>query len=159
MNLPEEARNRGDVATSHNMAEYFQPPNVLGHVYQNNGYSHAVVLPPNARLVIAAGQPGFGPKNSIVTSSPREQIEACFDNCEIALKTAGVKDGLLSAHKVHCFFTNTKDEPTAMAIWKQRYPGHRPTWMSLGVNSFCAPGMIVEIQVEAHLLSGAIAEV
>ena len=134
------------------MAKYYQPSNVLGTVYQYNGYSHAVVLPPNAQLVIASGQPGFShDSNSIVTSSPRAQIEAYFDNCDIGLKAAGVTDGLLSAHKVHCFFTDVKDEPTAMAIWKERYPNHRPTWMSIGINQFCTPGMIVEIQVEAHI--------
>lgn len=133
------------------MAHYFQTPNFLGVAYQAHGYSHAVVLPPGAQLVIASGQPAVNANRKLPTSA-REQIEACLDNCEEALKAAGVKDGLGAAHKVHCFFTDTKDEPTAMAVWKERYPEHRPTWMSLGVKELCLPGMIVEIQVEAHLL-------
>lgn len=138
------------------MARYIQPSTVLGQVYQMNGYSHAVVLPANARLVVASGQPGFDAKQmAIVTSSPRDQIVACFENCDAALKAAGVADGLLSAHKVHVFMTDVKDEPTVMEVWKAKYPAHRPTWMGLGVGSLCTPGMIIEIQVEAHIVSSS----
>ncbi|EED16050.1 endoribonuclease L-PSP family protein [Talaromyces stipitatus ATCC 10500] len=138
------------------MAKYIQPSTILGQAYQMNGYSHAVVLPPNARLVIASGLPGFCEKKmGIVTASPRDQIIACFDNCDVALKAAGVTDGLQSAHKVHVFMTDVKDEPTVMAVWKEKYPDHRPTWMGLGVSALCAPGMIIEIQVEAHVVPGS----
>lgn len=136
------------------MAQYFQPSTFLGDLYQAHGYSHAVVLPPSAQLVIASGQSGVNAQLLQMPTSPREQIKACFDNCDQALKAAGVKDGLASAHKVHCFFTDTKDELVAMAVWRERYPGHRPTWMSLGVDNLCVPGMIVEIQVEAHIVPG-----
>lgn len=134
------------------MAQYFQPSTRLGRTYQTNGMSHAVVLPPNAQLVIAAGQPGVDPESGLmVTTSPRDQIKACFDSCDVALKTAGVKEGLGAVHKVHSFFLDVKHEPIAMEIWRERYPNHRPTWMSLGVSSMCAPNMLVEIQVEAHI--------
>ncbi|KAH7034677.1 endoribonuclease L-PSP family protein [Microdochium trichocladiopsis] len=137
------------------MAQYFQTPNLLGQAYQAFGYSHAVVLPLNAQLVIAAGQPGVDARGNMVTSSPKDQIEACFDNCDLALKTAGVTSGLASAHKVHCFVTDIKDEAAVMEVWKSRYPEHRPTWMTLGIKELAAPGMLVEIQVEAHLVANS----
>jgi enamine deaminase RidA (YjgF/YER057c/UK114 family) len=135
------------------MIQYFHPSTGLGKLYQNNGYSHAVVLPPNAQLVITSGQPGVSPTTSKMPSEPREQIEACFDSCDVALKAAGVEQGLGAVHKVHCFFTDVNDEPVAMEVWKARFPDHRPTWMSVGVKALCGPPqMMVEIQVEAHLV-------
>ncbi|KAF5227430.1 hypothetical protein FANTH_14773 [Fusarium anthophilum] len=134
------------------MAEYVQPKTFLGEIYQVHGYSHAVILPRNAQLVIASGQPSIN-KIARMPETPREQIIACFENCNVALKAAGVKEGLGVAHKVHCFFTDVKDEPVAMEIWKEMYPDHRPTWMSVGVKDLCVPGMIVEIQAEAHIVS------
>jgi enamine deaminase RidA (YjgF/YER057c/UK114 family) len=132
------------------MAQYFQSKTFLGDAYESNGYSQAVVLPVGAQLVIAAGHPAVN-KEAKIPDSAREQVAACFDNCHDALKAAGVKDGLGSAHKVHCFLMDIKDEPVVMEVWKERYPNHRPTWMSVGINSLALPGMVVEIQVEAHI--------
>lgn len=133
------------------MAQYFQVPGPLGDYYQATGFSHAVVLPPQAQLVIAAGQPGLNAQARI-SASPAEQIESTFDNCDNALKAAGVKEGLFKAHKIHCWLTDTSLEPTVMEIWRRKWPNHRPTWMTLGTNALCGAGMIVEIQVEAHIV-------
>jgi enamine deaminase RidA (YjgF/YER057c/UK114 family) len=137
------------------MAQYFQPETALGAYYQQRGFSQAVVLPPNARLVIASGLPGFSEsQKSIVTSSPRDQIAACYQNCDLALKTAGVEKGLLAAHKVHVFLTNVEDIPLVMPVWKELYgEEHRPAWMTFAGAKFGAEGMLVEIQVEAHIMS------
>ena len=134
-------------------AKYYQVPGRLGDYYYATGFSHAVVLPPNAQLVVAAGQPGLDGE-SRMNASPAEQIESTFNNCDAALKAAGVKEGLFKAHKIHCFLTDVSHEPLMMEIWRRRWPDHRPTWMTLGTNALCGKGMIVEIQVEAHIEAG-----
>lgn len=134
-------------------AKYYQVEGPLGDYYQATGFSHAVVLPANSQLVIAAGQPGLGAQAQI-SASPEEQIEACFDNCDKALKAAGVKEGLWKAHKVHAWLLDVSQEPLMMEIWRRKWPAHRPTWMCIGTNALCGPGMIIELQVEAHIAPG-----
>jgi enamine deaminase RidA (YjgF/YER057c/UK114 family) len=131
-------------------AKFYQVDGPLGDYYQKTGFSHAVVLPPNAQLVIAAGQPGLS-ADARMSSSPTEQIESCFDNADAALKAAGVKEGLFKAHKIHCWLTDVSHESAMMEIWRRKWPEHRPTWMTIGTNALCGQGMIVEIQVEAHI--------
>ncbi|KAL6251463.1 hypothetical protein RBB50_001672 [Rhinocladiella similis] len=134
-------------------AKYYQVPGPLGDYYQATGFSHAVVLPANCQLVVAAGQPGLN-ASARISSSPAEQIESCFENCDNALKAAGVKEGLWKAHKIHTWLTDVSLEPLMMEIWRRRWPDHRPTWMCLGTNALCGKGMIIEIQVEAHIAPG-----
>lgn len=131
-------------------AKYYQVEGPLGDYYQATGFSHAVVLPANSQLVIAAGQPGLNAAG-VMPSSAAEQIESCFDNCDKALKAAGVKEGLWKAHKIHSFLIDVSNEPLMMEIWRRKWPDHRPTWMCLGTNGLCGQGMIIEIQVEAHI--------
>jgi enamine deaminase RidA (YjgF/YER057c/UK114 family) len=132
-------------------AKYYQVDGVLGQIYHKTGFSHAVVLPPNAQLVVASGQPGLNAETRL-SSSPAEQIESCFDNCDRALKAAGVKEGLWRAHKIHCFLIDVSNEPTVMEIWRKKWPEHRPTWMTVGTSALCGKGMIVEMQAEAHIV-------
>ncbi|KAL2068436.1 hypothetical protein VTL71DRAFT_16534 [Oculimacula yallundae] len=131
-------------------AKYSQVSNALGEYYEKTGFSHAVILPPGAQLVITSGQPGIG--LSGYSDDPSEQFEQTLDNCDAALKAAGVKEGLFKAHKIHCFLTDTSLEPILMEVWRRKWPNHKPTWMSLGVSALCGDKMIVEIQVEAHLV-------
>ena len=130
-------------------AKYFQVPGPMGDYYEATGFSHAVVLPAGAQLVIASGQPGLN-SEARMSALPAEQLESAFDNCDAALKAAGVTDGLRKAHKIHCFLLDTALERQMMEIWRRKWPGHRPTWMTLGCTALCGAGMIVEIQVEAH---------
>ncbi|KIM93667.1 hypothetical protein OIDMADRAFT_61309 [Oidiodendron maius Zn] len=131
-------------------AKYFQVPGLLGEYYQQTGFSHAVVLPPGAQLVIASGQPGFN-SEARMPDSAAEQIESTFNNCDLALKVAGVTEGLGKAHRIRCFLTDVSMEPLLMEIWRRRWPEHRPTWMTVGTNALCGKGMVVEIQAESYL--------
>ncbi|KIW67906.1 hypothetical protein PV04_07121 [Phialophora macrospora] len=123
-----------------------------GEFAQNHGFSQAVVLPASPKIVITAGQAGIDLKTGkVVTSSPEAQISAAFDCVEAALKKAGVEKGLLAVHKFLTFMLDTDLEPVMMKIWRERCPGHRPTWTCVGSHKLCFPEMIVEIQAEATL--------
>lgn len=132
-------------------ATYHQVAGPLGDYYEATGFSHAVVLPVNARIVITAGQPGLNAE-ARMPESAAEQIESAFDNCDKALKAAGVTEGLWKAHKIQTWLTDVSNERLMMEIWRKRCPGHRPTWACIGTNALCGQGMLVEIQAEAHLV-------
>ena len=134
-------------------ATYHQILGPLGDYYEATGFSHAVVLPENAQLVITAGEPGLNAETRMPTSVA-EQIEAAFDNCDRALKAAGVKEGLWKAHKIQSWLIDVSNEPLMMEIWRKQWPGHRPTWTCMGTNALCGQGMLVEIQAESHIVPG-----
>src|ERR1700755_1891867 len=96
-------------------AQYFQTSGPLGDLYQATGFSHAVVLPPGAQIAITAGQAGLH-RQQRETASAAEQIERCFDNCDTALKAAGMKEGLWKAHKIQCYLLDVSLEPVMMEI-------------------------------------------
>ncbi|KAK5062594.1 hypothetical protein LTR84_004667 [Exophiala bonariae] len=132
-------------------AQYFQSPGPLGELYEATGFSHAVVLPVGAQLVITSGQPGLN-RQKRATATAAEQIEGCFDNVDTALKAAGVTEGLWKAHKIQCFLLDVSLEPTMMEIWRRKWRGHRPTWATVGTSGLCGPGMIIELIAEAHIV-------
>ncbi len=131
---------------------YFQYDGPAGTNAEAHGYSNAVAIPANVKIVITAGQGGLDLQTGkVVTSSPEAQITAAFDAVESALKKAGVSKGLFAVHKFLSFMLDTDLEPLMMEIWRKRCPGHRPTWTCVGASKLCLPGMIVEIQAEAIL--------
>ncbi|OAL35122.1 hypothetical protein AYO20_05599 [Fonsecaea nubica] len=133
---------------------FYQYDGPAGEFSQNHGFSQAVVLPASAKIVITAGQAGCDLKTGkVVTTSAEAQISAAFDCVEAALKKAGVEKGLLGVHKFLTFMLDTDLEPVMMKIWRERCPGHRPTWTCVGSSKLCFPEMIVEIQAEATLSS------
>ena len=104
-------------------ARFFQHSGPLGKSCEEAGFSNAVVLPPNAQIVISAGQAGMNLKTgTLVESSPLAQREAAFDCCDAALKAAGVTQGLACAHKIVSYFVDTRYDPVMMEIWRRRYP-------------------------------------
>lgn len=137
------------------MATFFQYSGPTGQACETHGFSNAVILPSNARIVITAGQAGVDlSTGKLVESSPADQIGAAFDCCDAALKAAGATNGLKSAHKVISFFLDTRYEPLMMEIWRSRYTDRRPTWTCVGASNLCMQGMICEIQAEAIMQEG-----
>lgn len=135
------------------VVHFSQTGDAVGRVCQEVGFSQAVSVPANARIVITAGQAGFDLQTGkLVETSVEDQILAAFDCVDAALRSAGVKDGLLSAHKMVSYLTDVRDEPLMMEIWRRRYPECRPTWTAVGVTSLCIRGMVIEIQGEAAIL-------
>jgi enamine deaminase RidA (YjgF/YER057c/UK114 family) len=74
---------------------------LVGTICKKTGFSQAASIPANSRIVITAGQVGFDLKTGIlVETSVEDQISAAFDCVDAALRSAGVKDGLTSVHKM-----------------------------------------------------------
>jgi enamine deaminase RidA (YjgF/YER057c/UK114 family) len=133
--------------------QFSQTDNRIGRLRQKAGFSQAVSIPAHARVVITAGQAGLDLRTGrLVETSVEDQISAAFDCVDAALRSAGVKDGLASAHKMVSYLLDVRDEPLMMEIWRRRYPERRPTWTAVGVASLCIRGMVIEIQGEATIL-------
>jgi enamine deaminase RidA (YjgF/YER057c/UK114 family) len=138
--------------------QYFERPGPSGKDCTAAGFSNVVVIPAHGRIAITAGQAGIDLRTGkLVESSPEAQIEACFDCLDVALKSAGVVQGLASAHKVVSFLPDQRHDPIMMEIWRRRYPGKRPTWMSVGSGVLGLKGMIIELQAEAVIVGGLLA--
>ncbi|KAI0146127.1 YjgF-like protein [Xylariaceae sp. FL1272] len=134
------------------MAQYFQPNDTVGTNCQEAGFSNAVTIPANAKIVITAGQAGVDRKTGkLVETSIADQIEAAFEGADLSLKAAGVTRGLAGAHKILTFLIDMRYESVMMDIWQRLYPNHRPTWTCVGVSNFSMRGMFVEMQAEAIL--------
>lgn len=131
---------------------YYQYDGPAGQYSQGHGFSQAVALPSSSKIIITAGQAGCDLKTGkVVTTSTEAQISAAFDCVEAALRKAGVERGLFAVHKFLTFMLDTDNEPVMMKIWRERCPGHLPTWTCVGASKLCLPEMIVEIQAEATL--------
>lgn len=147
--------------TPENAVTYTQTPGPLGDLYQAGGSSHAasIAIAPHLRLVTLSGQPGFsltktplglinGPSTTFA-----EEASACFDCIEAALRSAGVKNGLWDVFKMTAYLTDMRDEAEMMRVWRERYLGHRPVWVTIGVAQLAVLGMRVEISAEALIVS------
>lgn len=130
--------------------QFAQTPGAIGQAATDMGFSQAVSIPANVRIVLTSGQIGCDLKTGkLVTSSAADQINAAFDCVDAALRSAGVREGIKGVHKIVAYFVQLEFEPLMMEIWRERYPYIRPTWASVGVQELVVKGMIVEIQAEA----------
>jgi enamine deaminase RidA (YjgF/YER057c/UK114 family) len=127
-----------------------QTPGPWGQSAIEAGYSQAVSISANTRVVITAGQPGIDLKTGqVVTSTLEDQIESVFDTLDSTLIETGVQGGMREAHKMTCFFIDMRNKSTMLEIFRRRYPGTRPALVSVAVPGLALRGMHLEVQAEA----------
>ena len=96
-----------------------------------------------------------------------QEFEQAFQNVELALRSAGSKNGWRDVYKVVSYHANWKlsgecqqsfggtaegPEPFMIANLKKFCgPDHRPTWTEVGVTRLGDEKMNVEIEVEAYV--------
>lgn len=107
-------------------------------------------VPLAGALVVTTGHVGVDlATGQFVTESLEAEFNAIFDCLDAAFQNAGVPQGLAVAHKVVAYFTCAENEDTMLNIFRQRYPGHTPTWTSVVVSTLVNSGMHAEVQAEA----------
>lgn len=47
------------------------------------------------------------------------------------------------------FLLDMKDDGLVSEVWRERMPGHRPTWITIGAAELALPGMVVEMMADA----------
>lgn len=134
---------------------FHQTKGPLGDLFSTFGVSHSVKIPlQGAHLVTTAGQPGFNlDTGTLVTTSFRDEINACFDCVHAAIRADGVEEGLEKAYKITVYLLDVHD-PLVLEVWRERFPGHKPTMVTIGVGSLAQAGMHVEMTADAVVYEG-----
>lgn len=106
-----------------NRIQAFNPPGLLSNLSDDLKLSQAVVLPPNASLVVTSGQCGFREDGS-VPEDVHEQIELALSNAEKTLHAAGVVQGWTNVHHMTMYYTGLDEKfVAALKEVKGRYLG------------------------------------
>lgn len=109
-------------------------------------YSHAVEVPPNARLLYLAGQVGIAPDGT-VPASCAEQAEACFANILAILAEAGMAPGDLV--RLNTYLLDPADRAAYGAV-RDRHVGTPPPASTLVVvRALARPEFKIEIEAIA----------
>ncbi|KAK4500005.1 hypothetical protein PRZ48_008191 [Zasmidium cellare] len=139
-----------------NAPTYHQTPGPLGALFTTFGVSSSVKIPlRNATLITTSGQPGFDLQTGkLVTSSIRDEISACFDCVHAALQAAGAEEGLAKAYKISVYLTDVRYDPLVLEVWRERFLGHRPAMVTVGVGALAQEGMRVEMVADAVVYDG-----
>lgn len=109
-------------------------------------YSHAVEVPPGARLLFASGQLGINPDDSIPEDAGA-QTELCFTNIEAVLASAGMT--LADVVRINAFVTDRAHLPAYMAVRDRLFAGTPPASTLMIVSGFAREIFKVEVEVIA----------
>jgi enamine deaminase RidA (YjgF/YER057c/UK114 family) len=105
-----------------------------------------VPVSPTTSFVYTTGHIGLDLETGNIINSPVEnEFEAIFDCLDAALRHAGATLGLRHAFNLVAYLVDSTDEETMMRVFRQRLPGHTPTWTTVVVKEIVVPKMRAEI--------------
>lgn len=109
-------------------------------------YSHGLLVPPGASLLVTSGQLGILPDDTI-PPDVTGQAEICFEAIKAILAEAGMSfDDVI---RISGFVTRREDFPAYMAV-RDRYTGPlKPVSTLLVVGGFTRADFLVEVEVTA----------
>ena len=109
-------------------------------------YSHATLVPPDARWLYLSGQVGMAPDGAIPEDAAA-QAELCFANIETLLREAGMAPADLV--RLTTYLLDVRDRAAYMAV-RDRFVGSPPPASTLVVISALAdPRYRIEIEAVA----------
>jgi enamine deaminase RidA (YjgF/YER057c/UK114 family) len=109
-------------------------------------YSHAVEVPPGARLLLCSGQLGIAADDAIPQDAG-EQAELCFSNIEAILKDAGM--GLGDIVRINAYVSARQYLKPYMAVRDRLFSDPAPASTLMIVSGFAREDFKVEIEVMA----------
>ncbi len=109
-------------------------------------YSHAVEVPPGARLVICSGQLGIAADDT-VPDDAGAQAELCFANIEAILAEAGM--GLGDIIRINAYVTDRRYLKPYMAVRDRLFADPAPASTLMIVSGFAREEFKVEIETMA----------
>ena len=113
-------------------------------------YSHAIELPPGARLVVCSGQLGMAPDGA-VPPTIEEQAERCFANIAAILGEAEL--GLSDIVRLNAYVTAREHMAGYMAVRDRHVSDPPPASTLIIVSGFSRPEFLVEIEAIAAALA------
>jgi len=115
-------------------------------VHEPSAYSHAIELPPGARVLYISGQVGVAPDGSLAADFAA-QAEQAFKNLAAALAAAGMsKEHLV---KVNAYLVRREDLEAYRAVRSRFYGGVRPASTLLLISGLAREGGLIEIEAVA----------
>ncbi|KAL2394085.1 hypothetical protein ABEF93_003322 [Exophiala dermatitidis] len=114
-------------------------------------FSHAVILPPNARTVIISGQVGILPDGSVPQSLEDEYDEA-FTHVENVLRAIGFgEDALEYVFDATFFLKGGMDPSLLVEVARRRFKNTRPATVGVEIAQLLHPDLHLEIKVVAYM--------
>ena len=115
-------------------------------VHEPSAYSHAIELPPGARVLYISGQVGADAAGNLLPDFAR-QAEQALQNLGAVLEAAGMtKDNLI---KVNSYLVRRQDLDTWRAIRSRFYGGLKPASTLLLISGLAREGGLIEIEAVA----------
>jgi 2-iminobutanoate/2-iminopropanoate deaminase len=116
------------------------------NVHEPSAYSHAIELPPGARVIYISGQVGAAPDGTMPTDFAG-QAEQAFQNLGAVLAAAGMtREDLV---KVNSYLVRREDLDAYRAIRSRFYGGVRPASTLLLISGLAREGGLIEIEAVA----------
>jgi len=112
----------------------------------NNAYSHAVVIPPNARVLHTAGQLGARPDGT-VSADAGEQAEQLWQNLLAILRGAGME--VSDIVKLTAYVVGTENYPAYAAARARHLGDHKPAATAISVPALLKPEWLMEVEMIA----------
>lgn len=109
-------------------------------------YSHGVEIPSGHRLVVASGQLGIAPDDTI-PEDVESQTRLCFENIEAVLAEAGLN--LADLVRINAYVTDRKHLPGYMKTRDEFTADPPPASTLMIVSGFAREEFVVEIEVIA----------
>ena len=109
-------------------------------------YSHAVEVPPGARLVVCSGQLGIADDDT-VPDDAGAQTELCFANIEAILAETGM--GLGDIVRINAYVADRQYLKPYMAVRDRLFADPAPASTLMIVSGFAREEFKVEIEVTA----------
>jgi len=112
----------------------------------NNVYSHGVVIPPNARVLMTAGQVGVRPDGT-TPASAEEQAEQVWQNLLAILAGAGM--GVEDIVRLNAYVVGAENFPAYAAARSRHLGACRPAATAVFVSALVKPEWLIEVELVA----------
>ena len=109
-------------------------------------YSHGLLVPEGARVLVTSGQLGIGLDDS-VPATIEDQAILCFEAIKAILEEAGM--GFEDVIRISGFVTRREDFPAYMTVRDRYTRDPLPTSTLIIVSGFTRPEFLVEVEVTA----------
>lgn len=126
------------------MQERINPADIMQPL--NNAYSHGVVIPPNARILITAGEVGARPDGT-VPERVEEQAEQLWQNLLAILKGAQME--VTDIVKLTAYLVGEQNFPAYAAVRNRILGDHRPASTAICVPKLLKPEWLMEAELIA----------
>lgn len=134
--------------------DYQWMPGPVGEMLKNASLSTTATVPisPTTSLVYTTGHIGLDVvTGELVKDDLESEFNAIFNCLDVALKNAGVEAGIQDAFRIVSYLVKADHEKIMQKVFRAKWPGHTPTWVTVIVAGVVGGDMHGEITADAVL--------